>query len=156
MTLNRFARVLWSTLGRTFYLYPVLVIGFETLRRGYFDVPMPFFLLLLPWGYLQFRLTRSYQRQKRSGSGGLGVIPNRLLQGGPYAFTRNPMYLGHLIFMLGLALSFWSWLGGAIFLVNIVWFHRRVLKDEALLCEKFGDGYDSYCQRVRRWVPILL
>ena len=37
---------------------------------------------------------------------GMDVPPQRIISQGPYRFTRNPMYLGHLIFMAGLALTF--------------------------------------------------
>ena len=155
ITKTRVLRVLWSTPGRTFYLYPTIVFCFETVYKGYVVVPILYFLPFLAWGYLQFRLTRTYQKRMKSGSGGLGIIPIYLLKNGPYSFTRNPMYLGHLIFLLGLTLSFWSWIGLMIFLVNIVWFHKRVLRDEALLRLHFGEEYTNYCARVRRWIPFL-
>jgi hypothetical protein len=155
ITRTRVVRVLWSTPGRTFYLYPTIVICFETFRRGYVEAPILYYLPFLAWGYLQFRLTRTYQKRMKSGSRGLGVIPTYLLKNGPYSFTRNPMYLGHLIFLLGLALSFWSWIGFAIFLVNLVWFHKRVLRDEALLRMHFGEEHTNYCDRVHRWIPFL-
>ena len=148
--------VLRSTHRRTFIAYPILVIAFETVRREGFEVPVPYFLPLLPWGYLEYRLVGDYRRRHHAGSRGLGEVPERLLQSGPFRFTRNPMYLGHLIFMLGLALSFWSLLGAAIFLANVVWFHRRVLWDEALIQERFGSEYDQYRQRVKRWVPFVV
>ena len=71
---------------------------------------------------------------------------------GPHALSRNPVYLGHLIFMLGLALSTGSKLAWAILLVNLPWFQGRVLYDEQRLREKFGAGYEAYCRRVRRWL----
>ncbi|PKB83039.1 MAG: hypothetical protein BZY88_02950 [SAR202 cluster bacterium Io17-Chloro-G9] len=117
---------------------------------------MPYFLALLVWGYLEYRLVGNYRQRHKAGSRSFGEVPERLLQEGPFRVTRNPMYLGHLIFMLGLALSFGSWLGAAILLANLPWFHRRVLKDETLLHDKFGAEYDDYRQRVKRWVPFLL
>ena len=153
---RRLLRLFTSTPRRSFILYPVLIIAFEAVRRGGFEVPLPYLLPLLPWGYLEYRLTGDYRRRHKAGSRGFGEVPDRLLQGGPFRFTRNPMYLGHLIFMLGLALSLWSWLGAAIFLANVVWFHRRVLKDEALLRARFGTEHEEYCRRVKRWVPFLI
>jgi protein-S-isoprenylcysteine O-methyltransferase Ste14 len=66
------------------------------------------------------------------------------------------MYLGHLIFLAGLALTFRSWLGLAIFAASAVWFHRRVLADEAQLRAQFGESYADYCRRVKRWIPGVL
>ena len=153
--LARLRRFLTSTPRRTFFLYPLLVVAVETLRGADIGIPQLAFLPLLAWGYLQYRLTGAYRRRHEAGSRGFGELPDRLLQGGVYAFTRNPMYLGLLIFLVGLALSFWSALGAAILLANAVWFHRRVLKDEALLRGKFGGEYEAYCRRVKRWIPFL-
>jgi steroid 5-alpha reductase family enzyme len=62
------------------------------------------------WGYLQYRLCGQY-RGKRSGGGpGPEVPPERLVSSGIYAYTRNPMYLGHIIFLIGLTLTLRSWL----------------------------------------------
>ena len=155
-TSHRLLRLFTSTPRRSFILSPVLVIAFETVRRGSFEVPLPYVLPLLLWGYLEYRLIGNYRQRHEAGSRGFGEVPQRLLQGGPFRFSRNPMYLGHLILMLGLTLSFWSWLGAVIFLVNIVWFHRRVLKDEVLLRARFGTEYDNYRRQVKRWVPFLL
>ena len=72
---------------------------------------------------------------------------------GPYRYIRNPMYLGHLIFMLGLAITFASWLALALLAFHVVWFHSRVLKDEANLEARFGAPYRDYKSRVKRWIP---
>ena len=153
---SKLLRLLRSTPRRSFIVYPIVVIAFETVRRGGFEVPAPYFLPLLPWGYLEYRLVGGYRRRHHAGSRGFGEVPHRLLQAGPFGFTRNPMYLGHLIFMLGLALSFWSWIGAGSFLANVVWFHRRVLKDEALLRARFGSEYDKYRRRIKRWIPFVV
>jgi protein-S-isoprenylcysteine O-methyltransferase Ste14 len=135
-----------GTPNRTFVLYPMLVL--LTARR----IRRPAFLLLLPWGYLQYHLIGAYRQRQRAGSRGFATAPERLLTDGPYRFSRNPMYLGHLIFMLGLALSAGSKLGWAILLGNLPWFHSRVLYDEERLRAKFGPAYDDYCRNVRRWI----
>ena len=84
------------------------------------------------------------------------TMPARLVTGGPYAYTRNPMYLGHLIFLAGLALTLRSELGALIFVANVVFFHVRVRRDEERLREFFGEPYAEYCGRVKRWIPGLL
>ena len=148
--MNKILRWLGGTPNRSFVLYPLLVLLTE--RR----VRRPLFLALLAWGYLQYRLIGEHRQRQHAGSRGFARPPDRLLTDGPYAYTRNPMYLGHLIFMLGLALSTGSRLAWAILLANIPWFHQRVLLDEERLRAKFGPDYDGYCRRVRRWVPGLI
>jgi protein-S-isoprenylcysteine O-methyltransferase Ste14 len=85
----------------------------------------------------------------------MSVPPEQLVVDGPYRYVRNPMYLGHLIFLLGLALTFRSWLGLALFLFHVVWFDRRVRADEARLQALFGPPYADYQARVKRWIPGL-
>ena len=81
------------------------------------------------------------------------VPPERIIASGPYRYTRNPMYLGHLIFLSGLALTLWSWLGLILLVARAAWFHRRVLHDEARLDQMFGAEYAAYRARVKRWIP---
>jgi protein-S-isoprenylcysteine O-methyltransferase Ste14 len=148
-------RLFTSTHARTFLLYPLGVIAFElVIRRGDL-VFVPWGALLLAWGYLQYRLTGHYRLQHGGGGPGLTVPPERLVTDGIYAYTRNPMYLGHLIFMLGLAVTFWSWFALALLAVHLVWFHRRALGDEAGLRACFGAQYAEYQARVKRWIPGL-
>jgi protein-S-isoprenylcysteine O-methyltransferase Ste14 len=145
-----------STSRRTFVLWPLLLFGAEAaLQQG---VPRiePWALPLLAWGYLQYHLVGRYRLRQGGGGPGISVPPERLVTGGPYRFCRNPMYLGHLIFLAGLALALRSWLGALVFLLHAVWFQRRVRGDEARLAALFGEPYRDYAARVRRWIPGIL
>lgn len=76
-----------------------------------------------------------------------------LVTSGPYRFSRNPMYLGIVVMLLGIALWLGSWpmliapVGFFVFmsLVFIPYEERRLL-------ETFCDAYASYAQSVRRWI----
>jgi protein-S-isoprenylcysteine O-methyltransferase Ste14 len=142
-----------STPNRTFLLYPVLLLLLElAIHRG--DLALNFWgAPLLVWGYLQYRLTGYYRRRLGGGGPGTAIPPNRLVGTRLYRFMRNPMYLGHLIFLLGLAILLRSWAGCALFAIQAVWFHRRVLEDEARLSQLFGQSYVEYARRVPRWIP---
>jgi protein-S-isoprenylcysteine O-methyltransferase Ste14 len=153
--LHWFRGLLERTPLRTFVIYPLCVIAFElAIRRGNLVI-VPWGIPLLVWGYLQYRLTGGYRVQQGGGGPGITVPPEHLVDDGLYAYTRNPMYLGHLIFMLGLAVTFWSWFALILFAVNAIWFHRRVLDDEARLRALFGAQYTDYQARVKRWIPGL-
>jgi len=153
---RRFRRLLASTPARTFFLYPLGVIAFElAVRRGDLVIE-PWGALLLAWGYLQYRFTGNCRVRHGGGGPGITVPPEHLVTDGLYAYTRNPMYLGHLIFMLGLAVTFRSWLALILFAVNAIWFHRRALDDEARLRAQFGTQYMDYQARVKRWIPGVL
>jgi MFS family permease len=149
-------RWLASTSNRTFIVWPVLLAGIEALlHRG----PPPVHLWALPmlaWGYLQYWSVGRYRSREGGGGPGISVPPQRLVTAGPYRWVRNPMYLGHLIFLAGLALALGSWAGAAVFAFHVVWFHRRVREDEARLDALFGEPYREYRARVRRWIPGVL
>lgn len=149
-------RWLQKTPVRTFAIYPVVVIAFEMIRQGGTLRVIPWGIPLLVWGYLQYRLVGRYRRRLGGGGPGLDVPPQRIVSDGPYRYTRNPMYLAHLIFMAGLALTFRSWLALAILLVNMIWFHLRVRGDERHLLQHFGAPYADYCRRVKRWIPGMI
>ena len=132
------------------------MIAFElAIRRGNLVI-VPWGALLLAWGYLQYRLIGDYRVRRGGGGPGITVPPKHLVTNGIYAYTRNPMYLAHLIFLLGLAVTFWSWLALILFAVNAIWFHQRALDDEARLRALFGAQYEDYQARVKRWIPGLL
>jgi protein-S-isoprenylcysteine O-methyltransferase Ste14 len=72
---------------------------------------------------------------------------------GPFARSRNPLYLGLLVGSAGLALlagSLW-----ALLLLPVEWALLQwgaVLPEERYLAATFGSVYDDYCGRVRRWL----
>lgn len=81
---------------------------------------------------------------------------DELATGGPYAFTRNPLYLGSLLIGSGAAVAG----GRPIFVVLFLGFfalvyHRTMHREERLLEERFGDRYRRYRERVPRLVPRL-
>ena len=72
---------------------------------------------------------------------------------GVYRFTRNPMYLGLLLILLGLAVylaSPWVLLGPVAFAAFITRF--QIQPEERALTARFGATYTDYCARVRRWL----
>jgi len=140
---------------RTFVLYPTVALAWELVAsRGRLE-PNFWFLPLMIWGYLQYRLCGLYRIKHGGGGPGLETPPERLVATGPYAYTRNPMYLGHLIFLSGLALTLKSWLAASITAIVACWFHRRVLGDEKKLVERLGQPYMVYLASVKRWLPGL-
>jgi hypothetical protein len=147
------ARWLGGTSNRTFIAWPLaLLLAEAALQQGFPRVNL-LGLPLLVWGYLQYRLVGLYRTRLGGGGPGVSVPPDRIVEEGPYRWVRNPMYLGHLIFFAGLAVTLWSWLALAVFAFHAPWFDRRVREDEARLRERFGAAYDAYCARVKRWIP---
>lgn len=76
-----------------------------------------------------------------------------IVQSGVYAFTRNPMYLGMLLVLLGWAdfLDSLNAFAGAVFF--FVYIDRfQIQPEERILSDKFGDEYLAYLNQVRRWL----
>ncbi|MFV0548539.1 MAG: methyltransferase family protein [Limnobaculum xujianqingii] len=76
-----------------------------------------------------------------------------LVDSGLYAFSRNPMYLALALLLLSICL----WLGNLLGLVGVVLFiafitRFQIIPEERALTEVFGENYQRYCQRVRRWL----
>jgi protein-S-isoprenylcysteine O-methyltransferase Ste14 len=113
-------------------------------------------LPLLAWGYLQYRFVGNFRAHEGGGGPGIAIPPDRIVRTGPYRWVRNPMYLGHLIFFAGLALTLGSWIAAAVAAFHAVWFDRRVREDEQRLETLFGDDYRDYRRRVKRWIPGIL
>ncbi len=149
IVLLRLAR---SSPGQTFLLFPLLVVAFEFLRRQRLPRADHRFLPLLAWGYLQYRLCGDFRRARGGPAAGMQGLPKRLVTSGPYALSRNPMYLGHILFTLGLALVFRSPLAAALVVERARRFSHRVRVDEERLERIFGDEYRAYCRRVKRWI----
>ena len=76
-----------------------------------------------------------------------------LVTAGAYAMTRNPMYLGWSLGVLGLAFGTGSaWLlAGGLAAARVI--DREVDVEEARLLERFGAAYAAYCDRVPRHLP---
>jgi protein-S-isoprenylcysteine O-methyltransferase Ste14 len=82
----------------------------------------------------------------------------RLVTGGPYAHTRNPLYLGNLITALGFTIAFTGGLGvrsrlllAALGLGTMLGVYTTIVPhEEAFLADAFGDDYADYSVRVPR------
>lgn len=76
-----------------------------------------------------------------------------LIAAGPYRFSRNPMYLGMAIAAAGIALFFESIAALALLAGVVLVIDRWVIaREEAYLARRFGDEFEGYRKRVRRWI----
>lgn len=86
-----------------------------------------------------------------------GLLPfseaTTLVTGGLYRYTRNPMYLGMVLFLLGVALFLGS-LGALIPVAAFAWIIDRqfIRNEEIFLAGIFGDEFRDYMRQVRRWI----
>jgi protein-S-isoprenylcysteine O-methyltransferase Ste14 len=71
---------------------------------------------------------------------------------GIYRWSRNPQYVGWLLFLIGFALTDWSIWCFAALLVVAVGLHLLVLVEEEHLRRAFGSQYKNFCQRSPRYL----
>ena len=90
----------------------------------------------------------------RAGSNVPTNLPTTtIVETGPYRFTRNPIYLGMFLGLVGLAIAFDNlWLLAMLVPFTLAIRYGVVAREEAYLERKFGDAYRQYRARVRRWL----
>ncbi len=98
-------------------------------------------------------LTIGYEYIERGGKAGR-VYASRLVQGGVYGLTRNPMYVGNGLIAIGMTMTTGAPLGyAAIIPLFLLIYAAIIAAEERYLREKFGSEYDAYCARVPRLLP---
>ncbi|MDD9909268.1 MAG: isoprenylcysteine carboxylmethyltransferase family protein [Ahrensia sp.] len=85
------------------------------------------------------------------------IMPHRpatkLLMSGPYAHSRNPIYLANVALVTGLGFALgsrWFLLGAAVLFVLLQ--ELAIKREERHMEAKFGDGWRDYTKSVRRWI----
>jgi protein-S-isoprenylcysteine O-methyltransferase Ste14 len=79
-----------------------------------------------------------------------------LATSGPYAYTRNPLYLGSALLAIGFLIAGRSWLASVIVAVYFVLFYYAVIRSEERdIRERFGPAFDEYARRVPLFFPRL-
>jgi protein-S-isoprenylcysteine O-methyltransferase Ste14 len=92
----------------------------------------------------------------RAWAAGLLVKNDRLATDGPYAWTRNPLYLGSLLIGIGLVVAGASWIMVVAFLLFFLAVYWPVIRrEEAGLRERYGEDFERYAKRVPLFVPGL-
>jgi protein-S-isoprenylcysteine O-methyltransferase Ste14 len=136
-----------------------------TLTVLYFASELPVFAGLPSWGHrpagsivIVLGLMMPVIAMSQFLAAGTQILPtseknDRLVTGGLYVFTRNPMYLGLVVASVGAAL----WFGRPLmYLAPIIMFAVAnwlfIPYEEDKMRRQFGEEFDAYCRRVRRWI----
>jgi len=102
-------------------------------------------MALLAWSEWQFAHHKTSHDHR--------AVPSSLITTGPFQFSRNPVYLGLLILLIGLAMALnMLWVLFCMLLPLLVMQFHVVPREEACLEHLFPDTYPSYRQSVRRWL----
>jgi len=125
-------------------------------------MPLPFLPAAVPAGWIGGAVlaialalaASAIATLTRAGSNVHTTMPTTtIVDAGPYRFTRNPIYLGMIVGLIGLSIAFDSlWLLVALIPFALVIRHGVIAREEAYLERKFGDVYRRYRSRVRRWL----
>jgi protein-S-isoprenylcysteine O-methyltransferase Ste14 len=126
----------------------ILPMGLD-LSGGWFDLLSG---ILVGGGVILVALAASEMRRQKTT-----IIPHkeadRLVQSGIFSRTRNPIYLGDTMVLLGLLL-YWDAILALVLVPVFVWVIERrfVIPEENRLRRKFRADFARYCQKVRRWL----
>ena len=136
------------------------------LQRSFkprFAVIYPFAILMVIFGSLNNHSLRAGIGYIIAGmlirlwSNGYAIKNDKLTTSGPYAFVRNPLYLGTFLIALGFAIVLkTSFMGAALMIALGIMYYRTVKDEQGMLTAKFGDAYRDYCQKVPAMIPCLI
>ena len=84
---------------------------------------------------------------------GHGDARKGLVTTGAFRRIRHPLYLGSMLFYLGLVLATFSAASLAVFVIIFLFYNYIAAYEERLLEERFGEEYRRYRERSGRWVP---
>lgn len=97
--------------------------------------------------------TIGYDYIIRGGRNGR-VYAEGLVTGGAYQLSRNPMYVGNMLILCGLAIAANTWTCLLVALAAFGFFYVAIVAAEERFLEgKFGPGYREYVKAVPRWLP---
>lgn len=123
-------------IGGSASTFPLEIFGAMLLLAGF---------TLVAWGLYTFASARTAILPMRAAT--------RVVSWGPYAFSRNPMYVGMAIMYLGGALVLnWGW---AILLLPVAMLSIYLLvikREETYLSDAFPVEFEEYRKKVRRWL----
>ena len=98
-----------------------------------------------------------YMRKRGKGNPmdafGHEVAPRtqHLMTDGPYRLNRNPMLTGTLLYLAGWAVWLWTWQACVVWVAFFAIMFVQVLSEEKRLRRDFGEEYEQYCHKRRRF-----
>lgn len=131
------------------FMLLLVVCGFKEEPRDFLTWAPGLILLVLGEGLRLWGVAVVGKESRTRGSG-----TGRLVTHGPYAYVRNPLYLGNCCLTLGATLiSELLWMVPITIALFVIQYVPIVLWEERILAERFGEPYTTYCQQVPRWLP---
>jgi protein-S-isoprenylcysteine O-methyltransferase Ste14 len=132
----------------------ILIVGFYFFMPGFNIIPFPFNFLGILVAFPGFALTGKTWELFRHHQTSLYIEKSSaLITEGIFAKTRNPMYCGMFMVLLGVSVCFMN-----VFSMLIPFLFIAIIRiafipvEEKMMCDVFGQAYLDYKQKVRRWV----
>lgn len=125
-------------------IFPSFVFSYK-LQLGIFVITIGFLLLIISIkSFIDNKTTINPLNLKKS---------TYLVTSGVFRFSRNPMYLGMLLFLLGTAIIL-NIIGGLIISILFIFYMNffQIIPEEKALENLFGKNYRNYRKTVRRWI----
>ena len=125
-------------------IFPSFVFSYK-LQLGIFVITIGFLLLIISIkSFIDNKTTINPLNLKKS---------TYLVTSGVFRFSRNPMYLGMLLFLLGTAIIL-NIIGGLIISILFIFYMNffQIIPEEKALENLFGKNYKNYRKTVRRWI----
>jgi len=99
----------------------------------------------------------------RLWSNGYAIKNDKLTTSGPYAFVRNPLYLGTFLLAIGFVIVLKSanplieWIAGGLFLIALSTIYFFTIREEqGMLLARYKQAYSDYCKHVPAMIPCLI
>jgi len=142
--------------------------GWFFARRTWIPYPIIAALLLIPpqdgalaWVWGGAAIVLAGEAIRLAAVRHIGVISRTrsdrlgpLVDSGPFAWLRNPLYVGNILIWIGFSLvARLPWLAPIVAALLLLEYHAIVRWEERLLATRIGAAYVDYSRRVSRWIP---
>jgi len=140
------------------YLFPVLYVflflPFARISENYTSV---FFigLAVAVMGQLVRMLTIGLVYIVRGGRN-RRIYAEGLVTDGLFSHCRNPMYVGNILLIVGMSILSNSLFAVLVMVPLFIFIYQAIVRaEEHYLRNSYGEGFDTYCSKVNRWIPQL-
>jgi len=137
--------VVWGGDSLSFFIF-----RYSTVLVGLFSLPVLLLPAILSLGFGLYLIAKSH----KAVFGEVHDQP-KLIDSGVYSWVRHPMYLGILMFCLGLFFASLSLLSLGVWLVFLILYDKMTTYEEKDLIRILGEEYIAYQKRVPKWFPRI-
>jgi protein-S-isoprenylcysteine O-methyltransferase Ste14 len=149
-----------------FFIIPVVLFFFYALLSGVFNWPFPDILTNLFWNITVVHICAivictaclvwvgiTLKFLGRSFRVGIDKkTEEKLITNGTFSISRNPVYLAFIFFFYGIFLTYPNIISSVFLTLLILTIHRQILREEKFLKSHYGDEFEEYCNKVRRYI----